>query len=368
MRHRCDGAGRGPAVGRRPQVRGPQGHRRAVRAARHDPAAQIHGGIAGALSAEPARRTWPAPWAWPPRCALAVAERATTVAAARGAARPAARRAHGLPDVELTGHPRERLPGHPVGHRRVTSTAPRWSVRWISRASRCSTGSACTTGSTEPSHVLTALGYPDDEARGSLRLSLGRTTTDAEIDGGADHPRRGHRAHAGRRRGADSRAMPARASRARARDASAFSSPCRAGWTRRSRRRSLAESGVETVGVWMRLHDVRRRVQRVQAAAAAPLDAADDARRVAGQLGIPFYVLNLEREFGRASCGRSSTTYLDGPDAQPVHRLQLVRQVRRAAGHARCASSTATPWRRATTPGSTRARTPTRRAGAATGC
>ncbi|MEP7158089.1 MAG: cysteine desulfurase NifS, partial [Chloroflexota bacterium] len=45
-----------------------------------------------------------------------------------------------------------------------------------------STGSACTTGSTEPSHVLTALGYPDDEARGSLRLSLGRTTTEAEVE------------------------------------------------------------------------------------------------------------------------------------------------------------------------------------------
>jgi cysteine desulfurase len=45
-----------------------------------------------------------------------------------------------------------------------------------------SVGSACTTGSTEVSHVLTAMGYPDEEARGALRLSLGRTTTDAEID------------------------------------------------------------------------------------------------------------------------------------------------------------------------------------------
>ena len=41
-----------------------------------------------------------------------------------------------------------------------------------------SAGPACTTGSPEPSHVLTALGYPEEEARGSLRLSLGRTTTD----------------------------------------------------------------------------------------------------------------------------------------------------------------------------------------------
>ena len=45
----------------------------------------------------------------------------------------------------------------------------------------CSVGSACTTGSTEVSHVLTAMGYPEEEARGALRLSLGRTTTDDEI-------------------------------------------------------------------------------------------------------------------------------------------------------------------------------------------
>ncbi|MFL5683760.1 MAG: hypothetical protein ACJ77O_11525, partial [Chloroflexota bacterium] len=45
----------------------------------------------------------------------------------------------------------------------------------------CSVGSACTTGSTEVSHVLTAMGYPEDEARGALRLSLGRTTTDEEV-------------------------------------------------------------------------------------------------------------------------------------------------------------------------------------------
>jgi cysteine desulfurase len=46
----------------------------------------------------------------------------------------------------------------------------------------CTTGSACVTGSTEVSHVLTAMGYPAEEARGALRLSLGRNTTAAEID------------------------------------------------------------------------------------------------------------------------------------------------------------------------------------------
>jgi cysteine desulfurase len=46
----------------------------------------------------------------------------------------------------------------------------------------CSTGAACSSGAVEPSHVLTAIGLPAEEARASLRFSLGRHTTDAEID------------------------------------------------------------------------------------------------------------------------------------------------------------------------------------------
>ncbi len=46
----------------------------------------------------------------------------------------------------------------------------------------CSTGAACSSGAVEPSHVLTAIGLPPEEARASLRFSLGRHTTSADID------------------------------------------------------------------------------------------------------------------------------------------------------------------------------------------
>ena len=46
----------------------------------------------------------------------------------------------------------------------------------------CSTGAACSSGAVEPSHVLTAIGLSAEEARATLRFSLGRHTTEAEID------------------------------------------------------------------------------------------------------------------------------------------------------------------------------------------
>ncbi len=46
----------------------------------------------------------------------------------------------------------------------------------------CSTGAACSSGAVEPSHVLTAIGLPAEDARASLRFSLGRHTTQADID------------------------------------------------------------------------------------------------------------------------------------------------------------------------------------------
>ena len=91
----------------------------------------------------------------------------------------------GVEGTELTGHPRQRLPGLLsiiASETDGASVALSLDLEGIA----CSVGSACTTGSTEVSHVLSAMGYPDDEARGALRLSLGRTTTDEEVETAAD--------------------------------------------------------------------------------------------------------------------------------------------------------------------------------------
>jgi cysteine desulfurase len=86
-----------------------------------------------------------------------------------------------LDGVELTGHPRDRLPGlASVIVRDVDGASV--VVKLDLEGVGASVGSACTTGSAEPSHVLTAMGYPEEEARGALRFSLGRATPDPEID------------------------------------------------------------------------------------------------------------------------------------------------------------------------------------------
>jgi cysteine desulfurase len=112
---------------------------------------------------------------------LAAAEREATVKRVRKLRDRLRAAVLAVDGVELTGHPRERLinlVSVVVADADGASIVVKLDLDGLAG----SVGSACTTGSTEPSHVLTAMGYPDDEARGSLRLSLGRTTTDAEID------------------------------------------------------------------------------------------------------------------------------------------------------------------------------------------
>ena len=111
---------------------------------------------------------------------LACEERPATVARLRRQSKALRNAILAVPGTEGTGHPSDRLPGLvSIIARGTDGVAVSLSLDLEGIAA--SVGSACTTGSTEVSHVLAAMGYPDDEARGALRLSLGRTTTDEEV-------------------------------------------------------------------------------------------------------------------------------------------------------------------------------------------
>lgn len=86
-----------------------------------------------------------------------------------------------IPEATLTGHPTERLPNNVSFCFRGTQ-GEALVVSLDLEGFSVSSGSACTSGNTDPSHVLLALGLDRDLAQGSLRLTLGRDTTDADID------------------------------------------------------------------------------------------------------------------------------------------------------------------------------------------
>jgi len=86
-----------------------------------------------------------------------------------------------IPDTILTGHPDQRLPNiASFCFRYIEGEGILLSLDMHDIAA--SSGSACTSGSLDPSHVLLAMGYPHEIAHGSLRLSLSRYSTDAEVD------------------------------------------------------------------------------------------------------------------------------------------------------------------------------------------
>ncbi len=88
---------------------------------------------------------------------------------------------HVVPDSVLNGHATARLPGN--AHLSFPGCEGDSLLMLLdARGIECSTGSACSAGVPQPSHVLLAMGRGDEEARSSLRFSLGHTSTAADIE------------------------------------------------------------------------------------------------------------------------------------------------------------------------------------------
>jgi len=86
-----------------------------------------------------------------------------------------------IPDVLLNGHPDQRLPKNvDITVRGIEGESMLLNLDLEGIA--VSTGSACSSGTTEPSHVLMAIGLSHELAHGSLRFTLGRLTTEHDID------------------------------------------------------------------------------------------------------------------------------------------------------------------------------------------
>lgn len=83
--------------------------------------------------------------------------------------------------VRLNGHPEQRLPGNAnLVFEFIEGESLLLSLDMVGIAG--SSGSACTSGSLDPSHVLMALGLPHEIAHGSLRLTIGDFTTEEDVD------------------------------------------------------------------------------------------------------------------------------------------------------------------------------------------
>lgn len=86
-----------------------------------------------------------------------------------------------IPHVKLNGHPTARLPGN-ANFSFLFVEGESLLLNLDLKGIGASSGSACTSGSLDPSHVLLAMGLPHEVAHGSLRVTLGKDNTEADVD------------------------------------------------------------------------------------------------------------------------------------------------------------------------------------------
>ncbi len=145
------------------------------------------------------------------------------------------------------------------------------------RGIECSTGSACSAGVPQPSHVLLAMGCDAEAARHSLRFSLGHSSTQADVDAVVE-------------------AIGPRVERARAAKTVKVLAAMSGGVDSAVAAARAVEAGHDVTGIHLALSR-NPASYRSGARGCCTIEDANDARRAADVIGIPFYVWDLSDRF-----------------------------------------------------------------------
>ncbi len=179
-----------------------------------------------------------------------------------------------------------------------------------------STGSACSSGTLEPSHVLRAMGLPTHRTQNSLRFSLGLFSTEEEVDrvvavsaGARGEAARSHqddaRDHQRTRRFSRRLTMRIAVAMSGGVDSSVAAA-------------LLVEQGHDVIGLSMQLYDQTGGERTF--GSCCTLDDLHDARRVAAAIDIPHYILNFERQFDEQVVSNFVREYTAGRTPLPCAR------------------------------------------------
>ena len=216
-----------------------------------------------------------------------------------------------IADVKVNGKGAERLPGHvsvcipPVEGESVL-------IQLDMHGICASSGSACTIGSSEPSHVLLAMGRSLEEAKGSLRFTLCEENTMAEVDEVVDVLK--EIVDSIRKMMGYQEKMPIlQVKKEKPKVVVGMSG----GVDSSVAALLLKEQGYDVIGVTMQIWQDENSCRIQENGGCCGASAVEDARRVAQVLGIPYYVMNFKDVFQREVIDIFTEEYLCGRTPNP---------------------------------------------------